>query len=186
MISIYYSRDISILELVIYFPYLLNSKGWVRHCRRVDQTNPSLQCHCHWQTKYCPSANTRLKCALVVWFVVSDYQRDPRSRLSWWLTIGVSWVVRHISCLVVCRCRARRRWSTSRRRSSRDVLCRWTWSGEGLTWGLDWRTKRPGDQCWHLLPSSLKIETNPTPSNNTRNARYLINLSNSNWPLKHS
>jgi len=76
----------------------------------------------------------------VVRFVMSDCQRDPRPRLSWWLTIGMSWVVRHISWLVVCRCGAQRQWS------SRDMPCRWTWSGEGRTWGLDRGTRRPGDQ----------------------------------------
>jgi hypothetical protein len=34
--------------------------------------------------------NTRLICALVVRFVMSDYQRDPRPRLSLWLTMA--WV----------------------------------------------------------------------------------------------
>jgi len=58
--------------------------------------------------------------------------------------------MQHVSWLVVCRCGARRRWSTTRRRSSRDVPHPWTWSGEGWTWGLDWRTRRPGDQPWWL------------------------------------
>ena len=52
----------------------------------------------------------------------------------------------HGKWLVVFSCGAQRRWSTARWRSSRDVPCRWTWSGEGRTWGLDWRTRRLGDQ----------------------------------------
>jgi hypothetical protein len=48
--------------------------------------------------------------------------------------------------LLLCRCRTRRRWLTARWRSSRDVPCRWTGSGEGRTWGLDWGTRRRGDQ----------------------------------------
>jgi hypothetical protein len=91
----------------------------------------------------------------VVRFVMSDCRRDPRPRLSWWLTFGVSWVVRHVSWFVVCRCGARRWWSATRWRSSRDVPCRWTRSGEGRMWGLDWRTRRRGDQSWWLTPGTL-------------------------------
>jgi hypothetical protein len=46
----------------------------------------------------------------------------------------------------VCRCGVRRWWSTARWRSSRDVPCWWTGSGEGRTWGLDRGTRRPGGQ----------------------------------------
>jgi hypothetical protein len=91
-----------------------------------------------------------LICALVVHFVMSDCQHDPWPRLSLWPNHGVSWVVRHVSWLVVYRCGARRWWSTARWRSSRGVPCWWTGSGEGRTWGLDRGIRRPGDQSWWL------------------------------------
>jgi hypothetical protein len=78
---------------------------------------------------------------------MSDYQRDPQPRLSWWLTIGVNWIVRHVSWLMVCKCGAWRRWSMARRRSSRD--CRADRPGavkggrEACTEGLEgWVTSR--------------------------------------------
>jgi hypothetical protein len=81
-------------------------------------------------------------------------------KVEWWLTL--SWwklCVRHVSWLVLCRCRARRRWSTAGWMSSRDVPCRWTGSGEGRMWGLDRGTRRPGDQ-----PRWLTSETSTSAS----------------------
>jgi hypothetical protein len=44
------------------------------------------------------------------------------------------------------------RWRGECQLSSRDMSCWWTRSGEGRTWGLDWRTRRSGDQPWWLTP----------------------------------
>jgi hypothetical protein len=86
--------------------------------------------------------------------VMSDCQRDLRLELSRWTNHGMSWVGQHVSWLVMRRCEARRRWSTTRWRSSRDMPCRWTGSGEGRTWGLDRGIRRPDD-----LPRWLRMKT---------------------------
>jgi hypothetical protein len=82
----------------------------------------------------------------------------------WWVIVNVIcdlgwvwelWVVQHVSWLVVRRCGTRRWWSTMRWRSSRDVPCRWTESGEGRMWDLDRRTRRPGDQARWLTSRDI-------------------------------
>jgi hypothetical protein len=46
------------------------------------------------------------------------------------------------------------------RRSSRDVPCRWTGSGEGRTWGLDWGIKMAGkaDHGWLTLRGVDRVD----------------------------
>jgi hypothetical protein len=88
-------------------------------------------------------------------FVTSDCQHDLHLGLSLGTNHGVSWVVRHVSRLVVRRCGAQRWWSMARWRSNRDVPCWWTWSGEGQTWSLDQATRRSGDQPQWLTSGDI-------------------------------
>jgi hypothetical protein len=109
---------------------------------------------------------------------------------------GVSWVMRHVSWLVVCRCRAWRQWSTARWRSSRDVQVERGSGGLGA-WRSRTMVKRVsgGERVWNtLLVGGLVVWTsNPLVAGFTglglktraevprRNGRHVAASRSSRW-----
>jgi len=95
-------------------------------------------------------------CVSSLWWVIVG---DDRLLLSLETNHGVSLCVQHVFWLCWCVGVEHRDGRWTWRRSSRDVSCQWTMSGEGWTWGLDRGTKTVGRLTmggWYLGASTSK------------------------------